>query len=94
MPQGGTINLSVESTGTTDVFDWMISPVQTKSGTITFFRRDNMSKLKILEFTEGHCVDYYEFFEHKGEHPMQITFTISVKELKLNESQFINNWPE
>lgn len=94
IPQGGNVNLVVESTGGTDVFDWMISAVQTKSGTITFYRRDNMSKLKTLEFSEGHCVDYYESFDHNGEHPMQITFTVSAKELKLNESQFVNNWPE
>jgi Hemolysin coregulated protein Hcp (TssD) len=84
----------VESTGTTDVFEWMISAVQTKNGEVTFYRRDNMSKLKTLIFSEGHCVDYYESFDHNGAHPMQITFTISAKELKLNDSQFLNNWPE
>jgi Hemolysin coregulated protein Hcp (TssD) len=94
IPQGGNINLIVESTGTTDVFEWMISAVQTKNGEITFYRRDNMSKLKTLVFSEGHCVDYYESFDHNGAHPMQITFTISAKELKLNDSQFLNNWPE
>jgi hypothetical protein len=94
IPRGGNINMVVESTGATDVFDWMISPVQTKNGSITFFRRDNMSKLKTLDFTDGHCVDYYETFDHNGDHPMQITFTVSARELKLNESQFENNWPD
>jgi hypothetical protein len=93
IPQGGNINMIVESTGSTDVFDWMISAVQTKNGIITFYRRDNMSKLKTLDFSDGHCVDYYETFDHRGEHPMQITFTISARELKLNESPFVNNWP-
>ncbi len=94
IPHGGNVNLVVESTGSTDVFDWMISAVQTKNGSITFYRRDNMSKLKTLEFSDGHCVDYYESFDHNGDHPMQITFTISAKELKLNESQYLNNWPD
>lgn len=94
MPQGGNVNLIIESTGATDVFEWMTSPVQTKSGTITFYRRDNMSKLKTLAFTDGHCVDYYETFNHNGDHPMQINFTISAKEVKLNDAQYLNNWPE
>lgn len=94
VPQGGTVNLMVESDGSTDLFDWMISSTQTKSGTITFFRRDNMSKLKTLSFTDAHCVDYYEIFDHNSEEPMRIQLMLSAKEIKLNDSQFKNNWPE
>ena len=65
IPQGGTITLVLESDGDTSLFDWMISPTQTKKGTVTFYRRDNMSKLKILEFADAHCVDYYETFDHQ-----------------------------
>lgn len=94
IPQGGNISLVVESSGGTDLFDWMISPTQTKSGTVTFFRRDTSSKLKTLEFSDAHCVDYYETFDHVGDHPMQIQLTISAHEIKLNDSEFKNNWPE
>jgi hypothetical protein len=94
LPQGGAINLVVESNGNNDLFDWMISPTQTKSGSITFFRRDTMSKLKTLEFTEAHCVDYYETFEHLGTNPMQIQVTLSAREIKLNDVEFKNNWPK
>lgn len=92
-PQGGTINIVVESTGNTNLFDWMISPTQTKNGTVTFFRRDTSSKLKTLEFTDGYCVDYYETYDHSGENPMQIQLVISALEVKLNDSDFKNNWP-
>ena len=94
VPQGGTVNLMLESDGSTDLFDWMISPTQTKSGTITFYRRDTMSKLKTLSFTDAHCVDYYEIFDHNSEEPMRIQVILSAKEIKLNDSQFKNNWPE
>lgn len=93
VPFDGVINLTLESNGKTDLFDWMISPTQTKSGTVTFFRRDNMSKLKTLSFTDAHCIDYIEEYTHDGEHPMQITIQLSAKELKLNESSFKRNWP-
>jgi hypothetical protein len=94
IPQGGSVTLVVESNGSTDMFDWMVSPTQTKSGTITFFRRDNLSKLKTLSFTDAHMVDYYETFDHNGDAPMQVQVTLSAKEVKMNESQFKNNWPE
>jgi hypothetical protein len=93
IPQGGSINILVESTGSTDLFDWMINPTQTKNGDITFYRRDTMSKLKTLEFTDAHCVDYYETFDHIGENPLRIQLTLSAREIKLNDSEFKNNWP-
>lgn len=94
IPKGGMIDLLLESTGSTDLFDWMISPTQTKNGVITFYRRDTKSKLKTLEFTDAHCVDYYETFDHIGENPMRIQLTVSARELKLNDSEFKNNWPQ
>lgn len=94
IPQGGAVTVVVESNGSTDLFDWMISPTQTKSGTITFYRRDNLSKLKTLEFADAHCVDYSETYDHNTDTPMQVQVTFSAKEVKLNQSQFKNNWPE
>lgn len=94
IPQGGSIMLTIESTGKADLFDWMISPTQTKSGTVTFYRRDSMSKLKTLNFTGAHCIDYQEEYVHDGKYPMQINVVLSAKELKLNDSEFKNNWPQ
>jgi hypothetical protein len=94
IPRGGSVNLVVESNGNTDLFDWMISPTLTKSGKVTFYRRDNMIKLKTLEFTDAHCVEYYETFDHQGQNPMQVQITISAHRLQLNDSEYLNNWPE
>ncbi len=94
IPQGGFVSLIVESTKETEIYDWMISSTSLKNGTITFYRRDTFSKLKTLDFTEAYCVDYNESFDHKGEHPMQIAFTLSAKKLKLNNSEFENNRPD
>ncbi|PZP51082.1 MAG: hypothetical protein DI598_04060 [Pseudopedobacter saltans] len=92
IPVGGTVELTVESTGGTNLFDWMISATQVKSGTVTFYRRDAMSKLKELIFKDAHCIDYNEHYKHNGEFPMQTTITISANVLTLNDSQFKNNW--
>lgn len=93
IPKGGTVNLVIESTGNTNLFDWMISATQTKNGSVTFFRRDTSSKLKKLEFSEAYCVDYNETYDHSGEHPMQVELLISALEIKLNDSEYKNNWP-
>ncbi|TDH18493.1 hypothetical protein EXU57_23130 [Segetibacter sp. 3557_3] len=94
IPLGGSVNLVLESNGKTDLFDWMISPTQTKKGIITFYRSDNMIKLKTLEFTDAYCVSYRETFGHKGEEPMQVNIQISARKLKLNDSAFEKNWPK
>lgn len=93
LPQGGYLSFVVESTKDTDLVDWMINPTSTKSGIVTFYRRDMLSKLKSVEFTDGYCVDYQESFDHRGEHPMQISIVVSAKSLKINETEFKNNWP-
>lgn len=94
VPQGGSINLLIESNGSTVLFDWMISATQTKNGTITFYRRDSMSRLKTLQFTEAHCIEYQETYDHEGNHPMQTHITLSARELRLNDSEYRNNWPQ
>jgi hypothetical protein len=94
IPTGGYVNLTIESTDSVEVFDWMIHPTSIKNGIITFFRRDVKSKMKTLEFTDAYCVEYHESYDHLGEHPMQITFTLSAKKLKLNDSEFVNNRPD
>ena len=94
VPSGGSIALTLESTNENDLFEWMIQPTMTKSGKIVFYKRDNMSALKTLEFKDAACVEYHEFFQHNTETPMQIKLTLSARELKLNSSQFKNNWPK
>lgn len=92
-PRGGIVNLTVESTGDTQLFDWMVNPTQTKNGKVTFYRRDTSSKLKVLEFTDAYCVDYNETYTSTGDHPMQIELVISALEIKLNDTEYKNNWP-
>lgn len=94
IPMGGVVDLTIESNGSTNLFDWMISSTKTQSGMVTFYRRDNMSKLKTLTFSDAHCIDYQEEYSHNTEFPMQITLQLSAKELKLNDSTYKNNWPD
>jgi hypothetical protein len=92
-PQGGIINVVIESTMDTSLFEWMISNHQTRNGAIIFKRRDVNSRMKDLEFKDAYCVHYREMFVATGEHPMQIQLTLSAKELKMGNARYANPWP-
>ena len=94
-PKGGTISVLIESTSDNFLFDWAASETQVKSGSITFYRRDAMSKMKELRFTDAYCVKFTERFSAKGEQPMQIRMTLSAKELDLGgSSRHANTWSQ
>lgn len=92
-PSGGNLRMVLESTKSSMLFDWMISNSQTKNGKITFFKRDAMSKMREFQFNEGYCVKYDEFFSSVSNTPMQIEVMISSKEIILNGSKLVRNWP-
>ena len=92
-PKGGTINVLIESTADNFLFDWAASETQIKSGSISFYRRDAMSKLKELQFTDAYCTKFTERFSAKGENPMQIRLTLSAKEISMGgSSKHSNPW--
>ncbi len=91
-PRGGRISLAIESDSDTDIFHWMKEPDQTKDGTITFFKRDAMAQQKVLQFTQGFCIDYKEQFIADDEAPMVTTITISAQQIKLGNVDFNNLW--
>jgi len=93
-PIGGSVTVLLESDGDTNLFDWMISNTQTKSGSIIFYRRDAMSKMKELKFTDAYCVEYFEHFNASGEIPMQVKLVLSAREVQLGSSTFQNPWPQ
>ena len=90
--RGGQINLTVESTGETTLFEWMCNNFERKDGSVTFFKRDTDAKLKELSFTEGYLVYYKEKFDAVDNKPMSETFTISAHEIKLGSGSLKNEW--
>lgn len=90
---GGLINLVVESTGETDLYEWASSETQTKSGAITFLRVDGQSRMRKLEFTDAFCVSYYETFHATNTVTMQISLSLSAREITMERANFANSWP-
>jgi hypothetical protein len=90
--RGGRIRLVVESTGETDLFEWMVNSFERKDGTVTFYKRDTDAKSKELSFKEGYLVKFEESFDADSQNPMTVAFTISARELSMGNATHINEW--
>jgi hypothetical protein len=90
--KGGTIKLTVEATADTNLIGWMLGHNSLKKGSISFFKRDNESALKKIEFTNALCVDYQEEFTSTGIMPMLITITISPDTIRIGTESHENLW--
>ncbi|MBI9060196.1 type VI secretion system needle protein Hcp [Labilibaculum sp. DW002] len=90
--RGGRVMLTVESTGDTDMFEWMCNNFERKDGTVTFLKRDTDAKQKELSFTEGYLVKYEEKFNAFDNMAMAESFTISAREIKMGNGEHVNEW--
>lgn len=90
--RGGRIELTIESTGETDIFEWMTNSFERKDGKIVFLKKDSRSTLKELIFNEGYVVKYKENFNSVGRNPLTETFIISAKSIKIGTAKHVNDW--
>lgn len=90
--RGGTITLTVESTGDSFFFEWMTNNFERKDGSIMYVKRDTDAKLKEMNFKEGYLVKYRETFDGADGSPLTETFTISAKELSMGGGEHVNEW--
>jgi hypothetical protein len=90
--RGGRIRLIVESTGETDLFEWMVNSFERKDGTVTFYKRDTDAVSKKLSFKEGYLVKFEESFDADNQNPMTVAFTISARELSMGNATHVNEW--
>lgn len=90
--RGGKIDITVESTGETDLFEWMTNSFERKDGSVVFFKRDTEATLKELKFSEAYLVKHKEKFDSSGDNPLTETFTISAREIEMGTGKYINEW--
>lgn len=91
--RGGKINIEVEGTGDTDLFEWMCNNFERKDGTIVFLKRDSDATLKELKFKEGYLISFEEAFTSTSTNPLNLRFTISAKEIEMGNGKHTNEWP-
>ena len=90
--RGGQIEVTVEGTGETDLFEWMTNSFERKDGSIVFIKRDSDATLKELKFTEGYLVKHKENFDSTGKNPLTETFTISSRKIEMGTGVYENEW--
>ncbi|MEO8234253.1 MAG: type VI secretion system tube protein TssD [Flavobacterium sp.] len=90
--RGGSITVTVESTGDSFFFEWMTDNFDRKDGSILYVKRDTDAKLKEVKFTEAYMVKYRENFDASGNNPLTETFTISAREMTIGEGKLVNEW--
>ena len=90
--RGGKIDIIVESTGETDLFEWMTNSFERKDGSVVFYKRDTEATLKELKFKEAYLVKHKEKFDSTGDNPLTETFTISAREIEMGTGKYINEW--
>lgn len=90
--RGGRIMVEVESTGGTELFEWMTNSFERKDGSIVFVKRDSDATLKELKFKEAYMVKYKENFSDTGANPLTESFTLSAETITMGGGEFKNNW--
>jgi len=91
---GGKIFVEVESTPDTVILEHMFKQYAPSSGSITFKKADEDAKMKELTFENGYIVEYDESLCVANDYPMTIKFAISAQTVKMDNAQFVQNWPE
>jgi hypothetical protein len=91
--RGGVVNLVVESTDSSKLFEWMCDSYMKKDATITFNKREENAKLKELEIKEAYMVGYQESFDSIGNGAMTESLSLSSKSIKMGDGEMQNEWP-
>lgn len=93
-PRGGILLLTLEFTGDTSLFSWMIEPNMTKNGRLVFSNRDGMSNLMTINFSNAYCGKLSGYFNHVGTEPIKLRIKVTAESMEFNSIPFKNNWPQ
>jgi hypothetical protein len=92
--RGGTIQITIEASSNTSMFEWMTDPTTKKSGTIKVMDEASAgASLKELAFEDAYIVEYGENFHWQGGENMLETFVVSAKKIKMGGGEHENEWP-
>ena len=90
--RGGTISVSLASTGDTSLFDLAADDDKRVDGSIVFYKDDGKSTMKELKFKQAYVVGYAESFAAYTTDPMNVSVTFSAESITLGDVEFNNSW--
>lgn len=95
---GGIIEVTINSDYNIDMLvRWMLEDSSKMSGSIMFTRRDGLSMLRTITFTDAFCVGFKEEYAvEDGNSDMSLSLVISANTIQVNSplSVYENNWFE
>lgn len=92
IPHGGNFRVVIEADRKTDFLGWMLSDSETKDGSVIFYRRDTMSRMRDMKFSKAFCIDYKESFRNITDMPMKIEMIITSKKLDFSGLEYDRGW--
>lgn len=90
--RGGKIEVTVESTGSSALFELSAANFERQDGKIVFVKRDSDATLKELIFEEAYVVKYKENFDSVDNQPNSETIVLSAKKISVGNGEHINEW--
>lgn len=91
-PRGGriTVRCKALNDGNPDLLKWMTTQNLAKNGSVIFNETVHGNLMKTIEFTDGYCVDFVEYWEDRVGHYEEIT--ISCREITVGPVSYHNKW--
>jgi hypothetical protein len=91
--RGGQVTVTVETTGSNKLFEWMTDSWKLLSGNLQFFKsEDEKAIMKQVDFKDAYLVSYDETFTNQKNEPMKTTVTLSAKEINVGSAEHKNEW--
>ena len=91
---GGRIFMEVEATEDSTIVAQMVNQFKSTSGTITFFKGDEESKMKELSWENGYIIKYTESLNIVGREPMKIDFVVTAQKITMEGVDIEQRWPK
>lgn len=90
---GGRVTFSIESTQDTDILEIMVNgQFKPISGRFTFYKIEDNSVFRIIEFRCAYIVFYKEVFNVDKRRPLFTTITLSSDVLVVGNAFLTNSW--
>lgn len=92
--RGGQVIITVESTGDSSLMEWMCDSFRTEDGQVDFYRADQNSISKSINWEQGYCVKYEQNYNATSKTTMLETFTVSAKAVSIGTGRHENDWTQ
>ncbi len=93
--RGGIIKMEMDELKDEVIVDWAVHPNKPLNGSITFYRTDEMAKLKEITFENAYCTELREKYLGSAFANRLVTIvTIAAEKVAIGSVEVDNQWPQ